>query len=95
MIWGIIALFVLVTVWGLVAFIQNNLQIYPIGGPQNVPILNLQGGGSSGGGDQTIDLNGGGGSTGGGGDQTFSGGGGNTGCGDGIDENGNELPPCR
>lgn len=30
MIWGIIALFVIVTIWGIVVFISDQLQIHPV-----------------------------------------------------------------
>jgi hypothetical protein len=44
MIWGVIALFVLLSVWGLVNFIQRNLNIFNTG-PQPIPTT-LPGGGS-------------------------------------------------
>jgi hypothetical protein len=39
MIWGIVALFVMVSIWGLVEFIQDELDLPPGGGYQEVPIL--------------------------------------------------------
>jgi len=47
MIWGIVALFVMSSVWGLVAFIQGELLGGP--GPNNIEIPTIGGGGGGGG----------------------------------------------
>ena len=54
MLWGIVALFVMSSVWGLVAFIRGELNI---NNPDNIKIPRIggSGGGSSGGSDDTND----------------------------------------
>lgn len=91
MIWGIIALFVMMTVWGLVGFIQDNLEIYPRGDLQTIPGANVQStsrtttGGTSG--------TGGNGQAGGNNSQPFGAGDpGNPDC--GTDSFGNPIPMC-
>jgi len=48
MIWGIIALFVMASIWGLVAFLQK--EIIGTNNPTSVPIPSIGGGSGSGGG---------------------------------------------
>ncbi len=54
MVWGVVALFVMSSVWGLVFFLRREFGIRDVGNYQTVPNINLDGSASSGGGETPL-----------------------------------------